>query len=151
MVSAIAMPANCVIMKKTDDGEDGMKKNSWTDLYHIFVGLNDAETEAQLHETEKYIAVVDYVCRNNGICYTMHTSRGGYQMENGDFVNENSLDIILMGAQRKIVDELASELCALFGQETVLVLHQKAEMYYLSSRIEENERGNACQTEENAL
>lgn len=88
-----------------------------------------------MHETKKYAEVVDYVCRNNGICYTLHTARGGYQMENGDFVNENSLDVILMGAKEETVDELASELCALFGQECVLVLHDTAEMYFLSENL----------------
>lgn len=111
------------------------KKITRTDVYHIYVGLNDAETEIQMHETKKYAEVVDYVCRNNGICYTLHTARGGYQMENGDFVNENSLDVILMGAKEETVDELASELCALFGQESVLVLHDTAEMYFLSENL----------------
>lgn len=111
------------------------RERNLTDVYHICVGLNDAETEVQLHATEKYAGVVDYVCRNNGICYTMHTARGGYRMDNGDYVSENSLDIVLMGARQETVDELAEELCALFGQESVLVLHEKCEMYFLSQNL----------------
>lgn len=59
-------------------------------------------------------------------------------MESGDFVNENSLDIVLMGAREETVDELASELCALFGQESVLVLHEAAGMYFLTENLRWN-------------
>lgn len=111
------------------------RERNITDVYHIWIGLKDADANAQLHSTDKYVGIVDYLCRSNDICFSMHIARGGCRKENGRFVIENSLNIILMGAQQSVVDKLAEELCALFGQECVLVLHEKGEMYFLSKKL----------------
>lgn len=105
------------------------------DRYHIYVGLSHEKTLEQKFDTERYVKVVDYICRNNGICYTLGTCRGGYGFDDGRYVNENSLDIMLIDADEKIVEELASELCAMLSQNCVMITRDTTEMYYLSDRI----------------
>lgn len=103
--------------------------------YHIYVGLSHKDTKEQRFEIDRYISLVDYISKNNGISYTLSTCRGGYSFESGAYVNENSLDIMLLGAETGIVEELASELCAMLGQECVMITRDTTEMYYLSESL----------------
>ena len=106
------------------------------DRYHVYVGLSHGTTFEQKFDTEKYISLVDYICKNNNIAYTLGTTRGGYQFISGKYVNENSLDVMMIDAPLDVVELLSSELCAMLGQECVMVTHDTVEMFYLSDSIE---------------
>ncbi len=103
--------------------------------YHIYVGLNDEQACTQFFDTEKYVSLVEYVCKHNDIAYTLGTVRGGFMMPNGVFVRENSLDIMLINVSETTVEELAAELCAMMRQNCVMITKELAEMYFLSETI----------------
>ena len=61
-------------------------------------------------------------------------SNGGYFHESGEFTQENTLVLTLIGVEERIVDEIAKDLCAFFHQESVLVTHSAVR----SKQIKEN-------------
>ena len=112
-----------------------IRAENQVDRYQILVGLNDKDSNLQQHDTEKYISVIEYYCKNNGMAFSIHTQRGGYVYESGAFAKENSLVITLIGASASQANELAAEVCALFNQESVLILHDSIGAYYISEQI----------------
>lgn len=105
------------------------------DRYVICVGLNDCVTDEQTFETEKYIKIIEYVCKNNDIAFSLEIMRGGYVYTNGTFARENSLGITLINASKEQADMVGEELCALFNQESVLILHDKVGAHYIGSKL----------------
>ena len=112
-----------------------VSKEEFVERYKICVGLNDCETDCQKFDTEKYMTVIEYVCKNNNIAYSIETMRGGYAYENGGFARENSLGITLIGATKEVVNDLAAELCAMFNQESVLIFHDRVSAYFLTEKL----------------
>ena len=105
------------------------------DRYKILVGLNGKDDDLQKHDTEKYISIIEYVCKNNDIAFSVEIQRGGYRYDNGNFTRENSLAVTLLYAQKEQADLLASELCAMFNQESVLILHDRVGAYFLREEL----------------
>ena len=100
----------------------------------IYVGLNDSITLTQLYSDEKYISVLKKVCMNYRVPFSFSMSNGGYIHESGEFTQENSLVLTLIGVEETIVDEIAKDLCAFFHHESVLVTHSAVR----SKQIKEN-------------
>ena len=105
------------------------------DRYQILVGLNDKDDDLQRHDTEKYVSVIEYICKNNDIAFSLQLQRGGYCYENGTFTRENSLAVTLLNAKKAQAEMLASELCAMFRQESVLILHDRIGTCYLREEM----------------
>ena len=89
--------------------------------YTIYVGLNDADTGSQKHDTEKYISILRNVCRNYQVAFSFHQINGGYFHDDGRYTEENTLVLMLLGASEEKVMDIARDLCAFFRQESVLV------------------------------
>ena len=87
----------------------------------IYVGLNDAVTKTQLFETEKYIQILRDVCYAYKTPFSFDVQEGGYIHENGEYTKETTLVLVLIDADRKIVDEIARDLCVFFHQESVMI------------------------------
>lgn len=103
----------------------------------IYVGLNDSVTKTQLFETETYINVLRNVCFGYKMPFSFDVEEGGYIHENGDYTRENSLVLTLIDADKKIVNEIAKDLCAFFHQESVLITESAVRSYYISESLEE--------------
>ena len=58
----------------------------------IYIGLNDAQTKEQIHETEMYMSVLKYVCRNYHVAFSVDIEHGGYFHDDGEFTEETSVD-----------------------------------------------------------
>lgn len=87
----------------------------------IYVGLSDRESHEQRHDTEYYKTVLKDVCRNRHASFSLQVIEGGYFHENGSWVDENTLLITLIDTPRRVVYEIAKEMCALFHQESVMI------------------------------
>jgi len=87
----------------------------------IYVGLNDSETRKQKYSIRTYATVLKQVCYHYHVPFSFTLEQGGYFHEDGDFVQENSLVLTLIGIDEKVTLDLAQELCSLFHQESVLV------------------------------
>ncbi|MBR0482369.1 MAG: hypothetical protein IJJ48_07855 [Firmicutes bacterium] len=109
-----------------------MKK---TKCVQIYVGLNDSVTHEQKFDTEKYVAILKDVCRNYHVAFSVYTVNGGYFHDDGSYVEETSLILTLMDTDKKIVEEIAKDLCVFFHQESVMVTASDSEVYFVEERI----------------
>jgi hypothetical protein len=101
----------------------------------IYVGLNDRIEKKQLLETEKYISVLKNVCRSYNTPFSFGVDEGGYIHENGDYTQETTLVLTLIDTDKKIVDEIAKDLCLFFHQESVLITTGIVRTYYVSETL----------------
>lgn len=102
-----------------------------TESYHIYIGMNDREKLRQLISTEDFIGMVRDICIDNRIAFSLHDQVGGYLMENGNFIHENSLVLIVTGFTQDQIFMLAEELRKRLRQEAVLISKQSPEMFLL--------------------
>jgi hypothetical protein len=102
----------------------------------IYVGLNDSVTKTQLFETEKYINLLRNVCYAYKTPFSFGLEEGGYIHENGDYTRETTLVLTLIDAERKIIDEIAKDLCTFFHQESVMITKGLVEAYFISETLD---------------
>ncbi len=87
----------------------------------IFIGLNDSETGVQKFDTAKYVSILKNVCHSYHLAFSVQKIEGGYFHENGVYVEETTLALLLMDTPEDVVIEIAKDLCAFFHQESVMV------------------------------
>ena len=103
----------------------------------IYVGLNDADTKAQKHETGKYISILKNVCRNYHVAFSVDIEQGGYFHDDGEYTEETSLVLVLVNPDRNTVKEIAKDLCTFFHQESVLVTEDHIEGYFITQSTDQ--------------
>lgn len=101
----------------------------------IYIGLNDAQTKEQIHETEKYMSVLKHVCQNYQVAFSVDIENGGYFHDNGEFTEETSFILTLINADKKVVNEIAKDLCSFFHQESVLVTENRIDGYFVRADL----------------
>ena len=62
----------------------------------IYVGLNDADTLEQKHDTMKYVSVLRNVCRGYHVPFSFNLVEGGYMHDDGRYTQEKTLVISLI-------------------------------------------------------
>lgn len=100
----------------------------------IYIGLNDAETKEQIHETEKYMSVLKYVCRNYHVAFSVNIEHGGYYHDDGEYTEETSFILLLINVDQDVVSEIAKDLCTFFHQESVLVTENHIDGCFISMK-----------------
>ncbi len=95
----------------------------------IYVGLNDSETKEQKYETEQYLDLLKDVCKKFRVAFSVDVEQGGYYHEDGEYTEENSLVLELIGTDKETVKGIAKELCTVFHQESVLVTESYVKGY----------------------
>ncbi len=103
----------------------------------IYVGLNDSETMKQEYETERYIKVLEQVCKNYHVAFSFNLAKGGYFHEDGRYTQETSLILSLIDPEEHAVNEIARDLCVFFHQESVLITEDNVRAYYVNGMIDE--------------
>ena len=98
----------------------------------IYVGLNDSETKKQKYSINTYAAVLKQVCFHYHVPFSFNLEQGGYFHEDGDFVQENTLVLTLIGIEDKLTMKIAEDLCELFHQESVLVTFDHVKIISIS-------------------
>lgn len=98
----------------------------------IYIGLNDAQTKEQIHETEKYMSVLKYVCRNYHVAFSVDIEHGGYYHDDGEYTEETSFILLLINVDQDVVSEIAKDLCTFFHQESVLITENHIDGYFIS-------------------
>ena len=101
----------------------------------IYIGLNDAQTKEQKHETEKYMSVLKKVCRNYHVAFSVDIEHGGYFHDDGEYTEETSFILVLINADQKVVNEIAKDLCTFFHQESVLVTQNHIDGYFIRGNL----------------
>ena len=98
--------------------EDGKVRMTET---RVYIGLNDSETSQQKYDTGKYLDTLKEVCRGYHTAFSVDIEEGGYYHEDGEYVEETSLILVLINADRDTVQKIAGDLRSFFHQESVLV------------------------------
>lgn len=89
--------------------------------YRIYIGLNDAESREQRFGTERYLGTLKEICRSYKTAFSVDVEEGGYYHEDGEYTEETTLVLVLIGTEPDKVQGIAKDLCTLFHQESVLV------------------------------
>ena len=97
----------------------------------VYIGLNDAVTRSQLYDTETYLSTLKEVCRSFQVAFSVDIEQGGYYHEDGEYTEETSLVLILIDADRDVVQKIAQDLRTRFHQESVLVTEDRISGFFL--------------------
>lgn len=103
--------------------------------YTISVGLNDKDENIQKHRTERIVKLVTNCCKAYSLSFSCYEQDGGYRCENGSYILEKSIAIVLIDPSEQLVEELSKDLCAFLNQESVLVTVENIECYFISQSI----------------
>ncbi|MBP3217429.1 MAG: hypothetical protein J6M46_03555 [Lachnospiraceae bacterium] len=87
----------------------------------IYVGLRDRDSHEQSFDTERYKSILKEVCKNYRTPFSLQVIEGGYFHDDGSWVDENTLLITLIGTPRRVVYEIAKDVCMFFHQESVMI------------------------------
>lgn len=98
----------------------------------LYVGLNDSQTKKQMFETEQYRDQLKELCFKYHLPFSIDTEEGGYFHEDGEYVEENTLVLTLIDAEKDTIEKIAKDLCVLFNQESVLVTEDEVKGYYVT-------------------
>ncbi len=101
----------------------------------IYVGLNDSISHEQRFETEKYISILKNICKSYRVAFSMNTIDGGYFHDDGTYVEEKTLVLMLIDVEDAFVEEIAKDLCAFFNQESVMVCLSNALVHFVRESI----------------
>ena len=101
----------------------------------IYIGLNDAVTGVQKYDTEKYISILKNVCHNFKVAFSFHRIEGGYFHEDGRYVEETTLSLLLIDTPEETVTEIAKDLCAFFNQESVMVTTSPCNVVFVKEEL----------------
>lgn len=101
----------------------------------IYIGLNDAETGDQRFDSDKYISILKYICRNYKIGFSFQEISGGYFHEDGRYTEENALMLRLVDVPENTITEIARDICIFFNQESVMVTTSPTSVVYIKDKI----------------
>ncbi|MBR0372904.1 MAG: hypothetical protein IJH91_00040 [Mogibacterium sp.] len=101
----------------------------------IYVGLNDQDTKQQKFETSKYLSILRNVCISYKVPFSVNIVEGGYIHESGEYTQETTLVLSLIGVERDVIEEIAKDLCVFFHQESVLITTGDVEAYSISENL----------------
>ena len=96
----------------------------------IYVGLDDKDSHEQHYDTEHYKTMLKAVCKDYNAPFSMQVIEGGYFHDDGEYTEETSFVLVLINADRKVVNEIAKDLCSFFHQESVLVTENRMTGYF---------------------
>lgn len=91
-----------------------------TNLYKVYIGLNDQLTKKQEISTEKALIDVSEYLANNFEGATAYNAIGIYKHENGEIVRENSIVIELVFVDDEDVMKMINQFRVVFNQESVM-------------------------------
>ncbi len=97
----------------------------------IYVGLNDAETKKQMFETEQYMEQLKKLCFTYHVPFSVGTEEGGFFHEDGEYVEERTLVLTLIDAEKETIRKIANDLRTLFHQESVLITEDDVKGCYI--------------------
>ncbi len=104
----------------------------------IYIGLNDKDTGVQKFDTEKYVSILNNVCKNYKVAFSTHCINGGYFHEDGRYTQETTLALTLLGLDESVVMEIATDLCAFFHQESVMVASSPCKVHFVKESLDDN-------------
>ena len=102
-----------------------------TNLYKVYVGLNDQKTKKQEVATEKALIIVSEYLANHFQGATVYNGIGVYKHNDGTIVRENSLIIELVFVDDNMVNEMINHFRVIFNQESVMKVKLSCECDFI--------------------
>lgn len=91
-----------------------------TNIYKIYIGLNDQQTKKQEIETETALIKVSEYLADHFEGATAYNAIGIYKHDNGEIVRENSIVIELVFVDDQDVMTMIDHFRVVFNQESVM-------------------------------
>ena len=91
-----------------------------TNIYKIYIGLNDQQTKKQEIETETALIKVSKYLADHFEGATAYNAIGIYKHDNGEIVRENSIVIELVFVNDQDVMTMIDHFRVVFNQESVM-------------------------------
>jgi len=105
----------------------------------IYIGLNDQDSKVQKFETSKYVSILKNVCISYRVPFSFSLIEGGYIHESGEYTQETTLALSLIGVEHSTVEEIARDLCVFFHQESVLITVGEVETYSIRGGMQSDD------------
>jgi hypothetical protein len=102
----------------------------------IYIGLNDSISKEQKFDTKRYVSLLKNVCQSYHVAFSMSEMTGGYFHDDGTYVEENTLVLMMLDVPDAVVQEIATDLCTFFHQESVMVTYSDADVHFVKETIE---------------
>ena len=118
-------------IRQLAEGVPGREEKALMIETRLYVGLNDAETKQQLFETEQYTAQLKQLCSAYHVPFSVGIEEGGYYHENGEYVEEKTLVLTLIGVGKETILKIAKGLQTMFHQESILVTEEPVKGTYI--------------------
>ena len=91
-----------------------------TNLYKVYLGLNDQLTKKQEIETETAMVIVSEYLANHFEGATVYNGIGVYKHNDGTVVRENSLIIELVFVDDNMVNDMINHFREILNQESIM-------------------------------
>ena len=101
----------------------------------IYVGLNDADTKTQKYATDRYLTVLKRVCAEYRVPFSFHLVQGGYLHDDGEYTEENTIQLSFIEVPQETIDLIAEDLCTFFHQESVFVTTDHIKAYTVRDKV----------------
>lgn len=89
--------------------------------YKLYIGLNDKNTLEQIIDTQKAVDVICNIMKDHKKGFSLVTQKGGYEMESGQYVFENSLALSIFEISQKQLFSFCDIFKKAFNQESILI------------------------------
>ena len=122
------------LKRRSAEGASGSDEKIQMIETRLYVGLNDAETKEQILETEQYLQQLKNLCFTYHVPFSVGIEEGGYFHDNGDYVEEKTLVLTLIDADKDTIRKIAEDLRVLFHQESVLLTEDVVRGCYIEER-----------------
>lgn len=134
LILAIAGAAACFIQLKAISGLMPAVQESAAEeeIYTLYIGLNDADTQTQLISDEEAMQIVRDTALRLNRGYTMYMAEGGWQEADGTRYSEHSIVCMLTSADEATVRAIMDELLIRLNQHAILVQRSGAYSEYYS-------------------
>lgn len=90
--------------------------------YKITIGLNDKITLKQEIETTACVSIVKQKMENLKKGFSLYEQKGGYEMESGQYVFENSLVLTIFKIEKMEMFAICDYFKKVFNQESILIV-----------------------------
>lgn len=106
------------------------------DAYIIHIGMNDKNAYEQIIDTDAVVRIIKSVCNGYGVLFSTYLQQGGYIHSDGNYIQEKSAAIKLIGISEDDVNNVAADLCCFLNQETELIEKRTCSYYTVSETLE---------------
>lgn len=99
--------------------------------FTLTIGLNDKDTKIQKYDIITSYKLVEDILKQYTDGYTIYEAKGGYKHDDGYFVQENSLVVMLLFVNEMLVRVVCNKIKEVLNQESIAVCKEtiKSDLY----------------------